>query len=38
MRITQTTNGLRVHAIAFIYVVLLGFDLPKADYDGMLGY
>jgi phosphatidylserine/phosphatidylglycerophosphate/cardiolipin synthase-like enzyme len=38
MRITQTTNGLRVHAIAGIYVVLLGIDLPEADCDGLLGF
>ncbi|MDO9087215.1 MAG: phospholipase D-like domain-containing protein [Anaerolineaceae bacterium] len=38
MRITQTTNGLRVHAIAGTYVVLLGFDLPVADCAGLLGF
>jgi len=38
MRITQTTNGLRVHAIAGTYVVLLGFDLPEEDCDGLLGF
>lgn len=38
MRITQTTNGLRVHAIAGTYVVLLGFDLPEANCDGLLGF
>jgi len=38
MRITQTTNGLRVHAIAGIYVILLGIDLPEADCDGLLGF
>lgn len=38
MRITQTTNGLRVHAIAGTYVVLLGFDLPESDCDGLLGF
>ncbi|PKO08412.1 MAG: hypothetical protein CVU40_15875 [Chloroflexi bacterium HGW-Chloroflexi-2] len=38
MRITQTTNGLRVHAIAGTYVVLLGFDLPESYCDGLLGF
>ena len=38
MRITQTTNGLRVHAIAGTYVVLLGFDLPESECDGLLGF
>jgi len=38
MRITQTTNGLRVHAITGTYVVLLGFDLPEEDCDGLLGF
>ena len=38
MRITQTTNGLRVHAIAGTYVVLLGFNLPEVECDGLLGF
>ena len=38
MRITQTTNDLRVHAIAGTYVVLLGFDLPEVECDGLLGF
>lgn len=38
MRITQTTNGLRVHAIAGTYVVLLGFDLPESDCVSLLGF
>ncbi|MBW6474970.1 MAG: hypothetical protein K0B14_17720, partial [Anaerolineaceae bacterium] len=38
MRITQTTNGLRVHAIAGTFVVLLGFDLPESECDGLLGF
>ncbi len=38
MRITQTTNGLRVHAIAGTYVVLLGFNLPEAECNGLLGF
>jgi len=35
---TQTTNDLRVHAIAGTYVVMLGFDLPQADCAGLLGF
>src|SRR3970282_261935 len=38
MRVTNTNNGLRVHAIAGTYVVILGFDLPQADCDGLLGF
>ena len=38
MRMTQTTNNLRVHAIAGTYVVMLGFDLPDADCTGLLGF
>ncbi|PKO05823.1 MAG: hypothetical protein CVU41_10410 [Chloroflexi bacterium HGW-Chloroflexi-3] len=38
MRITQTTNGLRVHAIAGTYVVLFGFDLSESECDGLLGF
>ena len=38
MRITQTTNGLRVHAIAGTYVVLLGLDVPEAECAGLLGF
>ena len=38
MRVTQTTNGLRVHAIAGTYVVLLGFDLPEAECGDLLGF
>ncbi len=38
MRMTQTTNDLRVHAIAGTYVVMLGFDLPEADCAGLLGF
>ncbi|MBE0686585.1 MAG: hypothetical protein IH585_11355 [Anaerolineaceae bacterium] len=38
MRITQTTNGLRVHAIAGTYVVMLGFDLLEEDCEGLLGF
>jgi phosphatidylserine/phosphatidylglycerophosphate/cardiolipin synthase-like enzyme len=38
MRVTNINDGLRVHAIAGTYVVLLGFDLPEADCDGLLGF
>lgn len=38
MRTINTTNGLTVHAIAGTYGVLLGFDLPQADCDGLLGF
>lgn len=38
MRVTNTCNGLTVHAVAGTYVVLLGFDLPKAQCDGLLGF
>lgn len=38
MRVSKTTNGLKVHAIAGTYVVMLGFDLPEADCNGLLGF
>ena len=38
MRVTNINDGLWVHAIAGTYVVLLGFDLPEADCDGLLGF
>lgn len=38
MRITNTNNRLTVHAVAGTYVVLLGFDLPEGDCDGLLGF
>jgi PLD-like domain len=38
MRETQTSGGLKVHAVAGTYVVLLGFDLPQASCDGLLGF
>lgn len=38
MRVTKTNAGLKVHAIAGTYVVLLGFDLPQADCQGLLGF
>jgi len=38
MRVTETAEGLKVHAFAGTYVVMLGFDLPQADCDGLLGF
>ena len=38
MRITKTNSGLKVHAVAGTYVVLLGFDLAEADCEGLLGF
>ncbi len=38
MRAFQITNGLKVQAIAGTYVVILGFDLPEADCEGLLGF
>lgn len=38
MRATSTNDGLKVHAVAGTYVVLLGFDLPQADCEGLLGF
>jgi phosphatidylserine/phosphatidylglycerophosphate/cardiolipin synthase-like enzyme len=38
MRVTKTHGGLKVHAVAGTYVVLLGFDLAEADCGGLLGF
>jgi phosphatidylserine/phosphatidylglycerophosphate/cardiolipin synthase-like enzyme len=38
MRVTNESNGLKVHAVAGTYVVLLGFDLPEADCTGLKGF
>jgi phosphatidylserine/phosphatidylglycerophosphate/cardiolipin synthase-like enzyme len=38
MRQRATTHGLTVQATAGSHVVLLGFDLPEADCDGLLGF
>ena len=38
MRVMKTNGGLKVHAIAGTYVVLLGFDLPEEDCNGLLGF
>jgi len=38
MRVLKTVNGLRVNAIAGTYVVLFGFDLPKTECEGLMGF
>ena len=38
MRKTKTTGGLRVHAVAGTYVVLLGIDLPQQQCNGLRGF
>ncbi len=38
MRLSKTSNGLKVNAIAGTYVVVLGFHLPKAKCKGLLGF
>lgn len=38
MRVAKTSNGLKVHAVAGTYVVLLGFDLAEAECNGLLGF
>ncbi len=38
MRITNSNDRLTVYAVAGTYVVLLGFDLPEGDCDGLLGF
>lgn len=38
MRVVKTKDGLRIHAVAGTYVVMLGFDLPEADCAGLLGF
>jgi len=38
MRVTKTNDGLKIHAVAGTYVVLLGFDLAEADCHGFLGF
>lgn len=38
MRVTNTHNGLKVHAVAGTYVVMLGFDLPESECNGLLGF
>jgi phosphatidylserine/phosphatidylglycerophosphate/cardiolipin synthase-like enzyme len=38
MRVTAHAGGLKVHAVAGTYVVLLGLDLPEADCAGLAGF
>ena len=38
MRVAGASDGLKVHAVAGTYVVLLGLDLPEADCAGLLGF
>ena len=38
MRTDNTSTGLKVVAVAGTYVVVLGFDLPEADCNGLLGF
>lgn len=38
MRVTRTSGGLKVHAVAGTYVVTLGFHLPESECDGLLGF
>lgn len=38
MRVTNTNNGLKVYAVAGTYVVMLGFNLPETDCNGLLGF
>ncbi|UGY14061.1 phospholipase D-like domain-containing protein [Bradyrhizobium septentrionale] len=38
MRVTKTTKGLKLHAVAGTYVVMLGFDLPQRSCNGLKGF
>jgi phosphatidylserine/phosphatidylglycerophosphate/cardiolipin synthase-like enzyme len=38
MRVTASNGGLKVHAVAGTYVVLLGFDLAEAGCENLLGF
>jgi len=38
MRITDSHNDLKVHAVAGTYVVMFGFHLPECECDGLLGF
>jgi len=38
MRVSQSNGGLHVLAISGTYVVMLGFDLPASDCEGLLGF
>ena len=38
MRTSNLNDNLKVHVIAGTYVVVLGFDLPRASCNGLLGF
>ncbi|MDP2409023.1 MAG: phospholipase D-like domain-containing protein [Pseudolabrys sp.] len=38
MRTTRTSGGLRVHAVAGTYIVMLGFDMPQQKCTGLRGF
>lgn len=38
MRVTRTTSGLRVHAVAGTYVVMFGISLPEDKCSGLRGF
>lgn len=38
MRVAEASGSLRVHAVAGTYVVSLGFHLPKAACDDLMGF
>ena len=38
MRVTKTTGGLKVYAVAGTYVVTFGLNLAEADCAGLLGF
>ncbi len=38
MRVRNENAGLTVQAVAGTYVVLLGFDLPESECEGLLGF
>lgn len=38
MRVASTSDGLKIFTVSGTYVVLLGFDLPAADCEGLLGF
>ena len=38
MRTSSVNDGLRVHAVAGTSVVMMGFDLPEAACDNLLGF
>ncbi len=38
MRVSNQSNGLKVHAVAGTYVVMMGFDLAQDTADGLLGF